>query len=206
MDAPPSLERWLAELAAHGERHDAAVDDPARRLRNITPDTGRFLDVQVRATGARRILEAGTSNGYSTLWLARGARATGGRVTTVECDAERWTLARRHFAAAGVEALVDALHADIGTVLADQAPASLDLIFLDADRERYLDWWPAIREALAPGGLLVVDNALSHAEALAPFMARVEADPAFTGCRVPVGKGEFLATRDRGAPREAGRG
>ncbi len=189
------LETLLSELEALGERHDRGVTAPEERLRNITRDTGEFLSVLVRATGARRLLEIGTSNGYSTLWLAEAARAVGGRVTSVEQDAGRRSMALEHFARAGLEEVIESLHAEAGRVLDREAPASRDLVFLDADRSRYVDWWPTLREVLAPGGLLIVDNARSHAEELAPFLALLEADAEFTTSLVPVGKGEFLATR-----------
>ncbi|MDN3557701.1 O-methyltransferase [Halomonas maura] len=184
-----------AELEAFGAANDRAVSDGRERMLNITPDTGEFLGVLVRATGARRILEVGTSNGYSTLWLAEAAMATGGQVTTVEWATDKWVKAGENFAAAGVDGVVESLHADAEKVLERQEEASLDLIFLDADRGRYPDWWPMLRRVLCPGGLLVMDNATSHAEEVAPFLDLVEDDPAFSTSLVPVGKGEFLATR-----------
>jgi predicted O-methyltransferase YrrM len=69
-----SLCALLAELEQFGQASDAAISDRPRRMLNITRDTGEFLDVLVRATNARRVLEIGTSNGYSTLWLTHGAR------------------------------------------------------------------------------------------------------------------------------------
>ena len=79
-----SLQVLLSELERFGEANDGATAERPRRMLNITRDTGEFLSVLVQATSARRVLEIGTSNGYSTLWLARAARATGGAVTTVE--------------------------------------------------------------------------------------------------------------------------
>lgn len=79
-----SLETLKAELERFGETNDAATTERPRRMLNITRDTGEFLAVLVRATIARRVLEIGTSNGYSTLWLADAARKIGGLVTTVE--------------------------------------------------------------------------------------------------------------------------
>ena len=78
------LEALKAELERFGEAYDAAMDERPRRMFNITRDTGEFLSVLVRATVARRVLEIGTSNGYSTLWLAEAAREINGAVTTVE--------------------------------------------------------------------------------------------------------------------------
>jgi predicted O-methyltransferase YrrM len=76
------LETLKAELERFGEANDAATNERPRRMLNITRDTGEFLAVLVRATVARRVLEIGTSNGYSTLWLADAARGIGGSVTT----------------------------------------------------------------------------------------------------------------------------
>jgi predicted O-methyltransferase YrrM len=74
----------LAELEQFGTTNDSATNERSRKMLNITRDTGEFLSVLVRATVARRVLEIGTSNGYSTLWLASAAQAIGGSVTTVE--------------------------------------------------------------------------------------------------------------------------
>ena len=162
---------------------------------NITRATGELLAVLVRAAHARRILEIGTSNGYSTLWLAEAAAAIGGRVTTVEAAPHKIELAHDTFARSGLAAHIHAVHEDAGALLARTLPAACDLIFLDAERSAYPDWWPQIKTCLSPGGLLVVDNALSHAEELAGFFTTVRADPEFTATTLPVGNGEFLAVR-----------
>jgi predicted O-methyltransferase YrrM len=78
-----SLLQLLAELEQFGKTNDSSITDRPRRMLNITRDTGEFLSVLVRATHAQRVLEVGTSNGYSTLWLASAARAIGGRVSTI---------------------------------------------------------------------------------------------------------------------------
>src|SRR6202012_5570098 len=71
---------FLDELYAHGREHDARHEDRLARLRNVEPETAELLGVLVRALGARRVLEIGTSNGHSTLWLADAAEAVGGQV------------------------------------------------------------------------------------------------------------------------------
>src|SRR5438874_1137109 len=78
------LQSFMAGLEQFGTANDSAMTERPRRMLNITRDTGEFLAVLVRATVARRVLEIGTSNGYSTLWLADAARAIGGAVTTIE--------------------------------------------------------------------------------------------------------------------------
>jgi len=191
------LSALLAELEQFGQANDAATTERPRRMLNITRDTGEFLAVLVKATAARRVLEIGTSNGYSTLWLAEAARAIGGAVTTVEWSELKLGMATANFARSGLAAHISLVHDDAGRVLKRAPDAGFDLVFLDSERPEYPGWWPELKRVLRAGGLLVVDNAISHPEQMAPFVALVEADPDFTTSLVPVGNGEFLAVKDR---------
>lgn len=184
----------LTELAAFGDTHDNDAANHATRMLNITPDTGEFLAVLVKVMGARRILEIGTSNGYSTLWLA-DATGDAGLVTTVERSPAKIALARDNFARAGLTARIAQREGDAGDILRELDDAAYDLLFLDSLRTAYLAWWPDLKRVLRPGGLLVVDNATSHPQEMAAFTAAVRADSGFTSSLVPVGKGEFLAVK-----------
>src|SRR4029077_16666652 len=95
-------ERWQA-----GEDNDARETARPRRMLNITPDTGRLLWILVRLARPRLVLEVGTSNGYSTIWLADAARAEGARVVTLEVDPDKARLARENLAWAGVADVVE---------------------------------------------------------------------------------------------------
>jgi predicted O-methyltransferase YrrM len=186
----------LAELEEFGKQNDATITDRPRRMLNITRDTGELLAVLVRAMNATRVLEIGTSNGYSTLWLASAAQAVGGTVTTVEKAELKLAMARVTFARSGLAPVISVVHDDAGSVLKRTADDSFDLVFLDSERPEYPGWWPDLRRVLRAGGLLVVDNATSHPEQMAPFVALVTADPTFTTSLIPVGNGEFLAVKD----------
>ena len=190
-----SLQLLLSELERFGEANDNATAERPRRMLNITRDTGEFLSVLVQATAARRVLEIGTSNGYSTLWLASATRATGGAVTTVELSDYKVGCARQNFSRSGLASSITLVQDDAGRVLERAVDASFDLIFLDAERLEYPGWWPHLKRVLRPGGLLVVDNATSHPEQMAPFVALVKADVDVTTSLVPVGNGEFLAVK-----------
>jgi predicted O-methyltransferase YrrM len=189
------LHTLLAELAAFGDAHDSDAANRSTRMLNITPDTGAFLAVLVKAMKARRILEIGTSNGYSTLWLADAAASIDGQVTTVEMSAQKIAMARENFERAGLAQRIVQREGDAGAHLKQIGDGEFDLVFLDSQRSAYLDWWPALRRILRAGGLLVVDNATSHADEMAAFTDAVRADAAFTASLVPVGKGEFLAVK-----------
>ena len=189
------LAALLTELEAFGQQNDATIKDRPRRMLNITKATGEFLSVLVRATAARRVLEIGTSNGYSTLWLASAAQAIAGSVTTVEAAELKVELAKANFARSGLAAFISLVHDDAGRVLQRAGDGSVDLVFLDSERPEYPGWWPDLKRALRSGGLLVVDNATSHPAEMAPFVALVTADGEFTTSLVPVGNGEFLAVK-----------
>jgi predicted O-methyltransferase YrrM len=190
-----SLQELLLELEQFGSSNDGTITDRPRRMLNITRDTGEFLSVLVRAMNAQRVLEIGTSNGYSTLWLALAAKAIDGHVTTVELSDFKLTLAAKNFERSGLASFITQVNGEAGTVLRSNPESSFDIIFLDSERSEYLGWWPEIKRVIRKGGLIVVDNATSHSAEMAPFMALVSVDPEFVTCTVPVGNGEFLATR-----------
>jgi predicted O-methyltransferase YrrM len=189
------LDELLAELEQFGKTNDGANTQRPRRMLNIKRDTGELLAVLVRATVARRVLEIGTSNGYSTLWLASAAGAIGGTVTTVELSDYKVGLATANFARSGLARYITLHHEDAGRVLQRSADGAFDLVFLDSERPEYPGWWPDLKRVLRPGGLLVVDNATSHPAEMAPFVALVAADASFVTSLVPVGNGEFLAVK-----------
>jgi predicted O-methyltransferase YrrM len=186
------VEALKSELERFGKTNDQATPERSRRMLNITRDMGELLSVLVRATGARRVLEIGTSNGYSTLWLAEAAKVVGGTLTTVEYAEYKVGLASTTFARSGLGSFISLVHDDAGRVLQRSEEDAFDFIFLDSERSKYPGWWAQLRRVLRHGGLLVVDNAISHLDQMAPFTALVKADPLFTTCLVPVGNGEFL--------------
>ena len=188
-------DKLLTELEEFGKVNDSSTTDRTRRMLNITRDTGEFLAVLVRATLARRVLEIGTSNGYSTLWLASAVRAIGGCVTTVELSDYKIGLARATFARSDLARYIVLVHDDAGRMLRRSADGAYDLVFLDSERPEYPGWWPDLKRVLRPGGLMVVDNATSHPAEMAPFVALVTADVQFVTSLVPVGNGEFLAVK-----------
>lgn len=191
----PALQKLLDELIGFGREHDAQRPDRRERLRNLEPETARVLSVLVRATKARPVLEIGTSNGYSTLWLADAVAETGGRVTTVEVEPERARMARENFARAKLHHLVDLRVEDAGKTLAESPDGAWDFIFLDAERPRYVGYWPNLVRSLRPSGLLVVDNVVSHAGEVADFCALVERTSGITSALVPIGAGVLLIAK-----------
>jgi predicted O-methyltransferase YrrM len=187
-----------AELYAASHAHDQGRPHRLERFRNVEPPTAELLGVLVRACGARRILELGTSNGYSTIWLADAAEATGGRLLSVDVDAERVDLARENLRHALLDDRVELRAEDAQLTLRRSNDAQWDLVFLDAERPAYPSYLPDLMRTLAPGGVLAVDNVRSHEHELLEFTALIESEPALTQTVVPVGAGLRLAVLDPG--------
>jgi predicted O-methyltransferase YrrM len=189
------LEDFLSGLFQSGRAHDAAQDNRLARLRNLEPETARLLGVMARGLRAKRMLELGTSNGYSTIWLADAARACGGRLTSVEIESARVAEADENLRLVGLEAFAELRLEDARACLAKSADACWDLIFLDAERSEYVSYWSDLVRVLSTSGMLIVDNAISHEDEVADFRKVVEGDSRVTDALVPIGAGVLLVVK-----------
>jgi caffeoyl-CoA O-methyltransferase len=176
------------------DSHDRS-DGTARmkRLRQIPPETGKFIALLAAAAPAGSYIEIGTSAGYSTLWLALACRLLGRRITTFEILDEKAALARQTFDATGVGDVVDFVHDDALEHLPDCADISF--CFLDAEKEIYAACYEAVIPNMVSGGILVADNAINHEATLRPMLDRALADDRVDALIVPIGKGELVCRK-----------
>lgn len=181
------------ELYESGREYDSRQTNRLSRLRNLQPDTAALLGVLIRGARVRRILEIGTSNGYSTLWLADAAEATGGRVETLDIDPRRSEQACDNLARAGLDEVATCRMASAAQALTEYPDDAWDLIFLDAERPEYAGYWPNVRRTLAAGGAIAVDNAISHAAELTALTRLLDDDPRLTTALVPIGDGLIVS-------------
>ena len=190
-----SLQQQLQQWYQQWQQEDANHSDRLQRWRNIEPDSAALLALWVRSKRAQQVLEIGTSNGHSTIWLADAVRATGGHVTSLEIEAARTALAQQHLQQVGLAEQVS-LHTIDAAEFLSQAQADYDVVLLDAERSFYVGYWPDLRRLLTgkTGALLVVDNVLSHAEQVADFIALVQADASMCSHTVSSGAGLFCVT------------
>lgn len=171
------------------------IDGTARlaRLRQIPPDTGRFIALLAASAPPGLMVEIGASAGYSTLWLALAARLRDCKIITFELLDEKFAMARETFRLAEVNDVVELRHGDAREQLT--GVASIAFCFLDAEKEHYADCYDLIIPKLVPGGILVADNVISHADDLRSFVDKAEADPRVDNVVVSIGKGELLCRK-----------
>ena len=178
----------LSRLEAEDAAERTAGLPSERRSRQIEPTTGRFLFALAAAQAGIEVLEIGGSRGYSSIWLAAGARLLGGRLVSLEHDPEKCKAWRRNVAEARVEEWVELVEGDAFATLRE-ARDVFDFVFLDAEKDDYEALFALARPLLEPGALVVADNVLSHAEPLAEYSAARQADPTLSSVTVPLDRG-----------------
>ncbi|HAX71544.1 MAG TPA: methyltransferase [Anaerolineae bacterium] len=190
--SPAMLERMRFLEARDAQDRDDGTPR-TQRLRQIPPETGKFLALLAAGAPDGYIIEIGASAGYSTLWLSLAAESLGRRVTTFEILPEKVELARETFRLAGVENVVE--------LLADDARKHIEkfdeiaFCFLDAEKEVYGEIYEMVIPRLVKGGILVADNAINHRPALQPMLNRALNDECVDVLIVPIGMGELVCRK-----------
>jgi predicted O-methyltransferase YrrM len=182
--------RQLEQMDAADRKDGTSWDE---RLKQIKPETGRFLAILAANTPPGEIVEIGTSAGYSTLWLSFAARAKGSKITTYEFLEPKVALARETFQAAGIEEWVELIHGDAARFV--DAHQNVAFCFLDGGKEIYEASWDILSDRMVPGGLFVVDNTISHRSELIATIDKAWADSRFDVVEVPVHMGELVCRR-----------
>ena len=178
----------LARLEKEDQVEREADVPAAKRSRQVEPTTGRFLFALAASQAGIEVLEIGGSRGYSTIWLAAGARVLGGRVLSLEHDPAKCEAWRVNIAEAGLEEWAELVQGDAFETLRETQDL-FDLVFLDAEKDDYEALFALARPLLDVGGLLVADNVLSDADPLAAYSAARQSDPALVSVTLPLDRG-----------------
>jgi predicted O-methyltransferase YrrM len=178
----------LARLEVEDAAEREAGLPAMQRSRQIAPTTGRFLFALAASQAGVEVLEIGGSRGYSSIWLAAGARVLGGRVVSLEHDPAKCGVWRRNVADAGLEEWAELVEGDASVTLAATEDV-FDLVFLDAEKDDYEALFALAWPLLETGGLVVADNVLSHAATLGAYSAARQADPSLSSVTVPLDSG-----------------
>jgi predicted O-methyltransferase YrrM len=184
----------LDELYAEGQHNDEQQSQYSKRMMNLQPETAQFMSILVRSSHRQHVLEIGTSNGYSTTWLAWSVRATGGHLTSIDRDARKHILADANLQRAGLREFVDLVSGD-ATALVRDLPGPFDCVFFDADRYSAPVQLEALLPKLSPEVLLLADNALSHPSEIVGYLTSLANLPDFDHMILPIGKGLSIAYR-----------
>jgi predicted O-methyltransferase YrrM len=164
-------------------------------LLSVGREAADFLRSLIIARGATRILELGTSYGYSTLFLADAARRTGGQVITMDVAADKQDYARRELAGAGLDSLVDFQTGDALDLL-EAAPGPFDFVLLDIWKDVYVPAFEIFRHKLVEHAIIAADNMLQPEMArpdAEKYRAAVRACPEFQSVLLPIGQGIELS-------------
>jgi predicted O-methyltransferase YrrM len=186
------VRKFLRELEEYGRAHDARQPDRSRKVSNLHPDTAEIVSMLARSSGAKRVLEIGTSNGYSTIWLAASVAPADGSVISIDRSREKQKLARENLLKAGLLKYVDLRCGDASEVVATLS-GPFDFVFFDADRIGAHKQLALILPMLAPPAFLLSDNALSPPGELAEYLTMVKGLKQFQHVVIPVGKGLSVA-------------
>jgi predicted O-methyltransferase YrrM len=182
----------LERLAAEDADERARGLPQEVRARAVSPTTGQFLFALIAPQNACEVLEIGGSRGYSTIWLAAGARILGGRVVSLEHDQTKCEAWRHNVDEAGLSEWAELVEGDAK----ENLPAIedvFDVVFIDAEKEDYEQYFQLGRPKLEPGGVVVADNVLSHEETLGAYSRARQADPGLVSVTVPLDRGLELS-------------
>ncbi len=187
----------ILERMAHLEKIDAKDRDDGterlNRLRQIPPETGKFIALLAASAPQGQFLEIGTSAGYSTLWLALACRLVKQNITTFELLEEKAKLARETFNLAAVEDVVTFVHGNALNLLSDYKDVAF--CFLDAEKEIYSQCYDIVVPNMVPGGIFIADNAINHEKTLRPMLDKALDDERVDSLIVPIGKGELVCRK-----------
>jgi predicted O-methyltransferase YrrM len=191
----PEIRNFLRKLEDHARIHDAREPEHSRKLLNLEPQTAELVSIFARSSCARRILEIGTSNGYSAIWLAASVGQDGGRIISIDRSQEKHKLAHENLVATGLLQHVDLRLGDATDVIKTLS-GPFDFVFFDADRTSAPGQLTLLLPKLAPQALVLADNALSHPEEIHGYLSMVKNLNQFQHVVIPVGKGLSVAFAD----------
>jgi predicted O-methyltransferase YrrM len=189
-----ALRRMLDQLLAAGREHDEREAVHAQRLLNLEADTAQLMAILIQSSRRTRVLEIGTSSGYSAIWLAWALRPLNGHLVSIERDGAKQAEADANLRRAGLREVVTLRQGDATKVVA-ALKGPFDCVFFDADRQSAPEQLRLLLPKLTPDALLLCDNVLSHPAEVAEYLAAVEALPDFQHVVVPIGKGLSMAHR-----------
>ncbi len=169
---------FLKELKQYGIEND---------IPNVTERGGRFLNMLVKMTGVKHILEIGCANGYSTIWLADAVKENGGKIYAIDHSKPTFESAKENLIKVGLSDIVDFYFGGALEVIPTiTSPNLFDFVFVDGEKRSYWDFWNAIKDRLAQNAVVLFDDVLSFPEKTEPFMEKIKDVIGFDQVVLPI--------------------
>ena len=192
------IQALLAELYEAGQQNDAREQERNKKMLNLEPETAQLLSIMIRGSKRQSILEIGTSNGYSTIWLAWAAHPNGGHIISIDRDKEKHRQADANLRRTGLHESVELICGDATEEVATLA-GPFDCVFFDADRFSASAQLTQLLPKLSEDAFIFADNVHSHPAEIADYLATLNGLSQFKHVIVPVGKGLSIAYRWNGS-------
>lgn len=174
------------------------LEKTQRDFWNISRATAEFLYLSIIEHKAKNVLEVGTSNGYSGLWLSKALKETGGHLTTIEYYPKRQNIAIENFTKCGTADIVTPIIGSACDVLKELPDDMMfDFVFVDANKRESIDYFNLIHPHLVKGGIYTCDNVLSHKEKVQPFIDAINSHPDYANVVLELPAGLSFARKLR---------
>ncbi len=164
---------------------------------NVDNESANFLNLLIKMSGAKNVLEIGTSNGYSAIWLAQSLKETGGCLTTIEFWDNRLNEAIENFKKAGVNDIIETKLGQAVMILEEmvmsETPPVFDFVFIDANKSEYIKYFKLIHPLLKKGGIIAADNILSHYNKVLPYVEAICSHPDYQSQLIPLDTGIMVS-------------
>lgn len=187
--------KWLEEHA----KLLRGLEETQNDFWNIARESANFLNMLIKISGAKNVVEVGTSNGYSGIWLAKALKETGGHLTTIEYHEKRVNLALANFKECEVDDIITIRQGSACLILEELCSDEdflIDFAFIDANKSEYIKYFEIIDAKIKPGGIIAADNITSHADKVAPFVNRIKSDPNYQVEILDMPGGMLLARKN----------
>ncbi|MFC1733418.1 O-methyltransferase, partial [candidate division KSB1 bacterium] len=176
------LLNFLIELKKYGIDND---------IPNVTEVGGKFLNMLVKMSGAKKILEIGCANGYSTIWLADAVKQNKGKVSTVDHSKPTFESAKSNLTKSGLSDVVDFYFGNALEII-PTLNQKFDFVFVDGEKKSYWNFWESIQDKLSPKALIVFDDVLSFPKKTEPFMKKIKDVLGFDQTVLPIDKDDGI--------------
>ena len=190
-------EIWPKKISKEVQRLLKEMEAQSNRYWSVPKKDGQFLNFFIRAMRAKQVLEVGTSQGYSAIWMGLALKETGGHLTTIEIEKSRYELAKKYVNQAGLSAHITLIKGDAHQEIITLA-GPFDFVFLDADKEGQVDYFQKLYpHKILPGGIIAVHNAIQYAKSMQDYLDLLRNHPNFDSLTVSatLEDGFFLSYR-----------